>query len=751
MSRNVQAVVIGGGVVGTAVLRELAQAGVDALLLEAEPALCEGTSKANSAIVHTGFDAKPGTLESRMLRRAAELWPALVDELGVPFLDVGALMLAREDGDVPRLREMQAGAAELGVATELLDATALRDSAPFVTELATAALSIPGESIIDPFWLTRRLAEAGIAAGAQVWTDARVTRLEVGESDVHVGLTDGRTVVADQVFNCAGLWTDEVASLAGDTSFAITPRRGQFLISEETFGIDRIVLPLPSKMGKGMLVTPIVFGGLLLGPTAEDLDDKTDRGIDAAAREAIREACAAMVPAVRDMVPIRQFAGLRAVSSTGDYILRPSTAGDRLYHVAGIRSTGISASPAIAEHVVAEVIGVRRWRRATRSGALTEAGFASQAGPVVCLCRSVSAAELLATGSQPIPPATLDAAKRACGTTFGDCQGNLCAVPSVQILASMLDRPPESIEKHHSGSWLFERAAAQSPVLGSPPAPDVGPTLPEVVTMLIVGGGLAGIGAALAAADAGVRPVLVERTAEWGGPIARAGGLTDAERHVLDEFEARLVDGRCIGWLGATVASLLQSRDGWEVSVQDAGAGAELVAERVVLACGGYVEPREHRAIDGPRPSGVTTADLVHSALDAGLLPGRRAVVVGNGRLADGTAARMQHAGMAVERAGEVTALRGEDRLESACADGSWVDVDLLVLADALVPAPFLLRPLGLVDNRPGVPAPTDARGATPLPGLWAAGTCRAPDVDHLRSLDDGRAVMLAALGDRAS
>jgi hypothetical protein len=111
----------------------------------------------------------------------------------------------------------------------------------------------------------------------------------------------------------------------------------------------------------------------------------------------------------------------------------------------------------------------------------------------------------------------------------------------------------------------------------------------------------------------------------------------------------------------------------------------------------------------------------------------------------------MQHAGMAVERAGEVTALRGEDRLESACADGSWVDVDLLVLADALVPAPFLLRPLGLLDNRPGVPAPTDARGATPLPGLWAAGTCRAPDVDHLRSLDDGRAVMLAALGDRAS
>ncbi|HEX5396558.1 MAG TPA: FAD-dependent oxidoreductase [Candidatus Limnocylindria bacterium] len=738
---RVQAAVIGGGVVGSAVLRELAQQGIDALLLEAEPSLCEGTSKANSAIVHTGFDAKSGTAEATMLRRAAALWPALVDELGVPFLDVGALMLARQDGDLERLAERQAGATALGVETELLDAASTRNLAPYLAGDVRGSLSIPGESIVDPFWLTRRLAEAGIAAGGRVWTDARVTALEVLADGVRIALEDGRSVIADQVLNCAGLWSDAVAALAGDSSFAITPRRGQFLISEETFGVDRIVLPLPSKMGKGMLVTPIVFGGVLLGPTAEDIDDKTDRSTDAAARDAITAACAAMVPQVDEMVPIRQFAGLRAVSSTGDYILRPATSGDRLFHVAGIRSTGISASPAIAEHVVGQVVALRGWARRRAAVPLPDATFDAEAGSVVCLCRSVSAAEIRATGGQPIPPATLDAAKRACGTTFGDCQGNLCAVPSVQLLSSILDRPPERIDKHREGSWLFLRGPR-------PPAVSVvarvGAASSDVV---IVGGGLAGIGAALAAIEAGLRPLVIERTSRWGGPVARSPEvLSEAERAALVEFEHALADGWCIGWSNATVAALAESGDGWSVAVQDDGAGDELAAPLVVLACGGYVEPREHRAIRGPRPSGIATADLVHAALDAGLLPGRRALLVGSGRLCDGTAARMAAAGMAVARArGDVLEVRGSARLDGVRDEAGWHDTDLLVLAERLVPAPFLLRPLGLVDNRPGVPAPAAADGRTELAGLWATGTCRLADVDHRGSLEDGRSVMRAA------
>lgn len=755
-TERVQAAVIGGGVVGSAVLRELTQRGVDALLLEAEPSLCEGTSKANSAIVHTGFDAKAGTLEAAMLRRASELWPGLIEELGVPFLAVGALMLAREDGDAERLAERARAAAALGVETEVLDGRALHELAPYVADDARAALSIPGESIIDPFWLTRRLAEAGVAAGGRTWTEARVVRMEVGADEVRIGLADGRTVVADQLINCAGLWADDVAGLAGDASFHITPRRGQFLISEETFGIDRIVLPLPSKMGKGMLVTPIVFGGLFLGPTAEDIGDKADRSTDPRAREAIFAACRAMVPAVDDMVPIRQFAGLRAVSSTGDYILRPSTAGDRLYHATGIRSTGISASPAIAERVVAEVSQLRGWSRRTpavgKSAApvVADQGFDEEAGQVICVCRSVSAAEVRATARHVIPARTLDALKRDCGVTFGDCQGNMCAVASVRCLAGVLDRPPESFVKHRSGSWLFTPAAASSVALeiADPPDHDRPTDGGEPADVLIVGGGLSGIGAALAAVERGLRPVVVERTTRWGGSVARLpGGVTDDEREAIIDFGRALADGRLIGWRAATVSALEpESGGGWSAWVQDPGPGLALRARQMVLACGGYAEPREHRTVSGGRPSGVATADLVHAALDAGLLPGRRALVVGSGRTAVGTATRMKAAGMAVLRVdGPIHELRGEARLEAVRDAAGWHRADLLVLADRLLAAPFLLRPLGLVDNRPGTPAPAAADGRTELPGLWATGTCRAPDVDHRSSLADGRATMLAA------
>ncbi len=255
-------VVIGGGVVGCAILWELAERGIEALLVEAEPDVCEGTSKANSAIVHTGFDARPGTIEAAMLRRAAAHWPAIVDRLAVPFLPVGAVMLARTQEAVDRLRrEIEPNARQLGVETDLIDRSELRRLAPYVAEDVLAALSIPGEAVIDPFWLTRAYVEAALGAGAEVRLGRAVVGLEVDHRRARIVLDDGSAIVADQVVEAAGIDADSVAALAGERTFEIRPRKGQFLVSEETFGVDRIVLPVPGPMGKGMLVTPIVFGG----------------------------------------------------------------------------------------------------------------------------------------------------------------------------------------------------------------------------------------------------------------------------------------------------------------------------------------------------------------------------------------------------------------------------------------------------------------------------------------------------------
>ena len=329
-----EAVVIGGGVIGCAVLLELASRGIEAILVEAEPDIGEGASKANSAIIHTGFDAKPGTHEARLLRRSAERWPDLIDALGVPSLACGALMIGRTDEDASRLREIASGARDFGVEAEIVDAAWFRREAPYLDPTASVALHVPGEAIVDPFWLTRAFAEAAIGLGATVRTGHAVTAIELAPDAVEIRLANGATIRATQAFDCAGIRANEVADLAGDATFSLTPRKGQFLVSEHTAGVDRIVLPIPGPLGKGMLVTPIVFGG---GPARPDRREMATYKADRSTTEAGREhGSSTRVPDPgpgrrRGIGPIRSLRRRPlGVSSTGDYIIRPSAAGDRL-------------------------------------------------------------------------------------------------------------------------------------------------------------------------------------------------------------------------------------------------------------------------------------------------------------------------------------------------------------------------------------------------------------------------------------
>lgn len=701
-------VVIGGGVIGCAILREFARRGIAGILLEAEPDLGEGASKANSAILHTGFDSKPGTIESTMLRRAAELWPAALDELGVPFLALGALMLARTADEARRLASgIAANATAVGVPSELLDAAAVRDLAPYLADDVTAALSIPGEGVLDPFWLTRAYAEAALAGGAEVRLGQAVTGLRPGGDAITVELADGSTIRAEQVIDAAGLRADEVARLVGDTSFAITPRKGQFLVSEEAFGVDRIVLPIPGPLGKGMLVTPIVFGGLLLGPTAVDGTDKDDRSTDPVEGQRILAACQAMVPALVAAVPVRQFAGLRPVSSTLDFVVRPSSTSDRLYLAAGIRSTGISTSPAVAEAVVAEVLALRGWSAAGRARALPLPAFelSEAPGEIVCLCRSISRGEIEAACRHPTAPRTLDAIKRRGGATFGDCQGNLCSLDVARIIAAERAIPITAVEKHRRGSWLWEAASGSAPASADDRRELR--AMPTSTDVVVVGGGAAGRAAAMAASESGAAVVVVDRHA------------------------------------GDTVVGLSQSRvGGWLVLVQSAAGSADITAAAVIVATGAYVEPREHRPIAGGRPAGVMTSDLAWQLLREGLRPGRVVALVGDGRAADDLVRAVTDAGAQVLRLAEAPdALRGEVRLEAVRAGGRWLEVDTLVLADRLLPQAFLLRGLGLADGRPGRAAPVAADGRLSLEGLWAAGCNVNPTFDHRTCAEQGRLV----------
>lgn len=735
MTERVQVVVIGGGVIGCAILHEFARRGIAGLLVDAEPDVCEGTSKANSAILHTGFDSKPGTIESRMLRRAAALWPETIDALSVPFLPVGALMLARTGDDARRLStEIARNAAVLGVTTEFLDRGAVREVAPYLADDVTAALSIPDEGVLDPFWLTRAYAEAAIAAGAEVRLGHAVVGLEIHDDEAVLELDDGTHVRAEQVVDAAGLRADEIARLAGDDSFAISPRKGQFLVSEETFGVDRIVLPIPGPLGKGMLVTPIVFGGLLLGPSAVDGIDKDDRSTDPAERERILATCRGLVPALTDAAPIRQFAGLRHVSSTGDFIVRPSAVGDRLTLAAGIRSTGISTSPAVAEAVVADVVDRRGWKVGSRRRPLSPppTEFPERPGEIVCLCRSIGRGEIEAACRRPIQARTLDGLKRRGGATFGDCQGNLCALDVAGVAAAELGLQVTAVEKHRRGSWLWEtiEAGAAGADIGGTSTPREGTPGPAPAAtswdVIVVGGGGAGRAAAEATTEAGLRVLVIDR----------AVSTTDTSGSSR---------GRPLAWFaGSTVVGLSQTDDRWLVLAQSAGEAVELTGAAVIVATGAYVEPREHRAIAGPRPAGIMTADLARRLLAAGLRPGRQVAFVGAGSAADDLAAALARAGGRVIRLAAVPdEVHGDARLDAVRLGSRWVEVDSLVLADRLVPVTFLFRSLGLVDGRPGTPLPVDGGGRLPLDGLWAAGCCVTPAIDHQGCAEAGRLVGL--------
>jgi len=434
-------VVIGGGIVGTSILRKLAEYRLKLLLVEKQPDVCEGASKANSGILHTGFDAKPGTVEAECLRRSRGLWPGLIERLKIPSVECGAVMVAVTEEEREIIETTYVPSAEAnGVDTAWMSREAILEENPAVTPNAIGGLLIPGEALVDPFWATRSFAELAVTNGAEVALGAGVERIEAGADALTLTLEDGRTIATRFAVNAAGLWADEVARMIGDDSFALTPRKGQFVLTEEAVAVSRIVLPVPTKTSKGILVSPVVFGGCLLGPTAEDQEDKWDRSTTAEGMEAVLGGCEKLVPDARRFESVRQFAGVRAVCSEGDFVIRPSAADPRMVHAAGIRSTGVSASPGIAE-LVAERLAQAGLPleidpdAATELPELFDASNEQEAGEIVCLCRSITRGEILNALRRAVPATTVDAVKRRTGAVLGECQGNGCIPKILDLVA----------------------------------------------------------------------------------------------------------------------------------------------------------------------------------------------------------------------------------------------------------------------------------------------------------------------------
>jgi glycerol-3-phosphate dehydrogenase len=437
--------VVGAGVVGCAIAMELSRYGLAVVLLEADCDIGSGTSKGNSAILHTGFDAPPGSIEAALVRRGYERYHELSESLGLPIGHTGAIVIAWTEEQAALLPAI-ASKAQKNCVHDIISLT--RDEVyaaePHLGRGVVAGLRIPGESITCPFTPVIAFATTALQNGVTLKRRFKVQSVE--RRDGHFVLSsEGATVRSTAAINAAGLYSDEIDSLFGKQEFHIRPRKGEFLVYDKPARtlISNIILPVPTERTKGVLIAPTVFGNVLLGPTAVDVEDKRDTSVSSAAICQLLEAGSKILPALERETVTCTYAGLRAATAHQDYQLHfyPD---ERYVTAGGIRSTGLSASLGIAEHIAQTVAtgfghsGTSRgdWNP-HRAPPITELSLRTAINPeliskdgaygnILCHCESVSVGEIRDALNSAIPPEDLGGIKRRTRALMGRCQGFNC-------------------------------------------------------------------------------------------------------------------------------------------------------------------------------------------------------------------------------------------------------------------------------------------------------------------------------------
>ena len=485
--------IVGAGVVGCALAYRLSQHRVRVLVVDKNYDVGEGTSKGNSAIIHTGFDATPGTLESQLVTRASHEWPQLVEKLKVPFDPVSAILLAADEEQARQLPKLHDKALANGVDdVEMWSAKRVREVEPQVSKEVQGGLYVPRESIVDPFAVSIAYAEVALANGTDFLLGAEVVGIEdCGGPTKTLVAGGGHRVRCRIVVNVAGLGSREVADLYGGRPFDINPRRGQFLLFDRNLRhlVNHILLPVPTEKTKGKLVSPTIFGNILAGPTAEDLPlgEAEATCTTVGGLSEVSEAATRFCPFLAMHRPIATYAGLRCNCQQGSYQVFLNDTHPGIVTVTGVRSTGLTSSPAFADYLIeqmAEQCDLRPsddpdaiderpadcwpgwWRRPYDSEGLV--AQQPDCGRMVCYCEQISRQEIIDALNSPLCPPTLDAVKRRTRSMTGRCQAFNCGIPIAEVIAEHCDLPIESITKRGPGTSLCCDATSPHVVQSSP-------------------------------------------------------------------------------------------------------------------------------------------------------------------------------------------------------------------------------------------------------------------------------------------
>jgi len=446
--------IVGAGNVGAAIARELARFELRVAVIEAGRDVGAGTSKANTAILHTAYDAKPGTIEARLVARGYSLLAGYADEVGIPLERTGALLVAWDDGQLARLPAVAQRAGQNGYGrTRPVGVDELYAKEPHLGPGAVGALEIPDEHIVCPFTPVLAFATQAVLAGVDLRRNERVVEMERVDGGWRLETSRG-SIKAHWIVNAAGLHSDEVNQLAGHDEFTVTPRRGELIVFDKLSRplVRHVILPVPTETTKGVLVAPTVFGNVVLGPTAVDVEHKDDTSSTTEGLAYLQEQGQRILPELMAHEVTAAYVGLRAATENSDYQLL--TDAERQYVCAGgIRSTGLTSSMAIAEHVRDELgdAGLALREKPTglpvvRMPSIGEAQlrpFADSAriasdpeyGRVVCFCERVTRGEIRDTSRSPIPPTDLDGLRRRTRALMGRCQGFFCRASVAATLA----------------------------------------------------------------------------------------------------------------------------------------------------------------------------------------------------------------------------------------------------------------------------------------------------------------------------
>ncbi|MBQ9067455.1 MAG: NAD(P)/FAD-dependent oxidoreductase, partial [Eggerthellaceae bacterium] len=561
-------VVIGTGVAGCCTARELARWDLEVLVLEAGNDIACGATRANSGIVHAGFDPKPGSLKARYNREGSRLFPQWAEELGFPLLNNGSLVVAYSDDELQTVRDLVARGAENGIeGVRELSRDELLELEPNVSPEAKGALLAPTGGICDPYHVALRAGENAAENGVEFAFNCKVVRVEKAQDGYQVALEGGETLHAATVVNAAGVFSDEINNMVSERKLHITARRGDYCLYDTDFGstFSHTMFQAPTAAGKGVLITPSIHGNMIVGPNAHAQDSKETTATGADGLKEILAAAKKTWPDLSSRGIITNFAGLRSTGDVGDFVIGQPDDAPGFFNIACFESPGLTSAPAVAVDIGAQVgaylqafkregFNPRRCPKQlfammddkTRASAIEND---PAEGHVVCRCCEVSEADILDVLHGPLPCLTLDAVKWRCGAMMGRCHGGFCSPELMKIYVRETGTDPEKVDRRSTGSPLIVHARADyrdlvakmdaqpgaeesgesrasaapsaapsSNLSSNSPAPMPACSEEALYDVVVVGGGAAGIAAANAAAKGGAQSVLlIDREGRLGG------------------------------------------------------------------------------------------------------------------------------------------------------------------------------------------------------------------------------------------